>query len=100
MSSCHLLELASLLECFIAYIVCLVQYILMPFVDYFVVLAAADIILWRNKQMSGGILAGVTIIWLLFEWMGYHLLTCICHSLIFLLAVSFIWFNAASIVNR
>ncbi|XP_073113439.1 reticulon-like protein B1 [Elaeis guineensis] len=61
---------------------------------------AADIILWKSKQMSGSILAGVTIIWLLFEWMGYHLLTCICHSLIFLLAVSFIWFNAASIVNR
>nr|XP_010921231.1 reticulon-like protein B1 isoform X1 [Elaeis guineensis] len=61
---------------------------------------SADIILWRNKQMSGGILAGVTIIWLLFEWMGYHLLTFICHSLIFLLAVSFIWSNAASLVNR
>ncbi|XP_010938076.1 reticulon-like protein B4 [Elaeis guineensis] len=61
---------------------------------------SADIILWRNKQMSGGILAGVTVIWLLFEWMGYHLLTFICHSLIFLLAVSFIWSNAASFVNR
>jgi len=61
---------------------------------------SADIILWRNKQMSGGILAAVTVIWLLFEWMGYHLLTFICHSLIFLLAVSFIWSNAASFVNR
>ncbi|XP_038980389.1 reticulon-like protein B1 isoform X2 [Phoenix dactylifera] len=61
---------------------------------------SADIILWRNKQMSGSILSGVTIIWLLFEWMGYHLLTFICHSLIFLLVVSFIWSNAASFVNR
>ncbi|KAG1371453.1 reticulon-like protein B1 [Cocos nucifera] len=61
---------------------------------------SADIILWRNKHMSGGILAGVTVIWLLFEWMGYHLLTFICHSLIFLLALSFIWSIAASFVNR
>lgn len=61
---------------------------------------SADIILWRDRQISGSILAGVTVIWLLFEWMGYHLLTFICHSLIFLLAISFIWSNAASFVNR
>ncbi|WOL06828.1 reticulon-like protein B2 isoform X2 [Canna indica] len=61
---------------------------------------SADVILWRNKQMSGGILAGVTVIWLLFEWIGYHLLTFICHFLILSLAVSFIWSNASSFVNR
>ncbi|CAL9097764.1 unnamed protein product [Musa textilis] len=61
---------------------------------------SADIILWRNKQLSGSILAGVTVIWLLFEWIGYHLLTFICHSLIFSLAVCFVWSNAASFVNR
>ena len=63
-------------------------------------LSAADIILWRNKQQSGSILAGVTVIWLLFEWIGYHLLTFICHSLILLLAVSYLWSNAALFVNR
>lgn len=61
---------------------------------------SADILLWRNKQMSGSILAGVTVIWLLFEWMGYHLLTFICHSLIFSLAALFLWSNAASFLNR
>ncbi|URE00335.1 Reticulon-like protein [Musa troglodytarum] len=61
---------------------------------------SADIILWRNKQQSGSILAGVTVIWLLFEWIGYHLLTFICHSLILLLAVSYLWSNAALFVNR
>jgi len=66
----------------------------------FIVLAAADIILWRNKQMSGGIVAGVTVVWLLFEWMGYHLLTFICHALILVLGVLFLWSNAASLVNR
>ncbi|OAY71347.1 Reticulon-like protein B5 [Ananas comosus] len=60
----------------------------------------ADIILWRDKKTSGSILAGVTIIWILFEWLGYHLLTFICHSVIALLALSFIWSNAASFVNR
>ncbi|XP_042447081.1 reticulon-like protein B6 [Zingiber officinale] len=61
---------------------------------------SADIILWRNKQLSGSILAGVTVIWLLFEWIGYHLLTFICHSLILTLVVCFLWSSTASFVNR
>ncbi|XP_073101322.1 reticulon-like protein B6 isoform X3 [Elaeis guineensis] len=60
----------------------------------------ADIVLWRNKQMSASILAGVTVLWLLFECIGYHFLTFICHSLIFFLVVLFLWSNAASFVNR
>ncbi|WOK93663.1 reticulon-like protein B2 isoform X2 [Canna indica] len=60
----------------------------------------ADIILWRNKQLSGSMLAGFTVVWLLFEWIGYHLLTFICHSVIFLLGLCFLWSNAASFVNR
>ncbi|KAG0447663.1 hypothetical protein HPP92_028221 [Vanilla planifolia] len=61
---------------------------------------SADFILWRNKQISGSILAGVTVIWLLFEWMGYHLITFFCHFLIFALATLFLWSNAASFLNR
>ncbi|KAK8961707.1 Reticulon-like protein B5 [Platanthera guangdongensis] len=61
---------------------------------------SADIILWRNKHLSSAILAGVTLIWLLFEWVGYHLLTFICHSLILFLAALFLWSNAASFLNR
>ncbi|CAN6351464.1 unnamed protein product [Urochloa humidicola] len=61
---------------------------------------AADLVLWRNKQTSGSILAGVTVIWLLFEGIGYHLLTFLCHTLIVFLTVWFIWSNAASFVNR
>ncbi|KAA8543617.1 hypothetical protein F0562_021637 [Nyssa sinensis] len=34
---------------------------------------SADIILWRNKQISAGMLAGATVIWLLFEWIGSRL---------------------------
>ncbi|OEL20121.1 Reticulon-like protein B1 [Dichanthelium oligosanthes] len=61
---------------------------------------AADLVLWRNKQTSGSILAGVTVIWLLFEGIGYHLLTFLCHSLIVFLTIWFVWSNAASFVNR
>jgi hypothetical protein len=57
-------------------------------------------VLWRNKQTSGSILAGVTVIWLLFEGIGYHLLTFLCHTLIVFLTVWFVWSNAASFVNR
>ncbi|KAL5203509.1 hypothetical protein ABZP36_014461 [Zizania latifolia] len=61
---------------------------------------AADLVLWRDKQTSGSILAGVTVVWLLFEGIGYHLLTFCCHSLIVFLTVCFVWSNAASFINR
>eukprot|EP00262_Sarcandra_glabra_P000372 TRINITY_DN10438_c1_g1_i1.p1 TRINITY_DN10438_c1_g1~~TRINITY_DN10438_c1_g1_i1.p1 ORF type:complete len:252 (-),score=35.48 TRINITY_DN10438_c1_g1_i1:319-1074(-) len=60
----------------------------------------ADVILWRNKQISAGIVVGVTVLWLLFEWMGYHLLTLICHSLTFSLAILFLWSNASSFIHK
>nr|GME14803.1 reticulon-like protein B5 [Ipomoea batatas] len=61
---------------------------------------SADIMLWRNKQISAGALASATVIWLLFEWIGYHLLTFICHCLILLLAILFLWSNLSSFVNK
>ncbi|KAK9125831.1 hypothetical protein Scep_014677 [Stephania cephalantha] len=61
---------------------------------------SADIILWRDKQMSASILGSVTVIWLLFEWLGYHLLTFVCHSLILCLAVMFLWSNLSSFIHR
>ncbi|KAK4376152.1 hypothetical protein RND71_006829 [Anisodus tanguticus] len=60
----------------------------------------ADILLWRNKQISGGMLAGATVIWFLFECIGYHLLTLICHSLIVSLAFLFFWSNLSFFVNK
>uniref|UniRef100_A0A452XXG0 Reticulon-like protein n=1 Tax=Aegilops tauschii subsp. strangulata TaxID=200361 RepID=A0A452XXG0_AEGTS len=59
-----------------------------------------DLVMWRDKQKSGSILGGVTVIWLLFEGIGYHLLTFLCHLLIIFLTVSFVWSNAASFINR
>lgn len=61
---------------------------------------AADVVLWRNKVVSGGILAAVTVVWLLFEWMGYHMITFVCHVLILVIIALFVWSNVASFVNR
>ncbi|CAM8948255.1 hypothetical protein QQ045_017483 [Rhodiola kirilowii] len=60
----------------------------------------AEIFLWRNKKVSGGVLGGVTAIYVLFELIGYHLLTLLCHSLILVLAVLFLWSNASSFINK
>ncbi|KAH6765759.1 hypothetical protein C2S52_016742 [Perilla frutescens var. hirtella] len=60
----------------------------------------ADVILWRNKQMSAALLAGSTVIWLLFEWIGYHLIPFMCHFLILSLATLFLWSNLSFYVHK
>ncbi|KAK1397970.1 Reticulon-like protein B2 [Heracleum sosnowskyi] len=60
----------------------------------------ADVILWRNKQLSASMLAASTVIWLLFEWVGYHVLSFICNSLILSLAALFLWSNLSSFLNK
>ncbi|GJN06511.1 hypothetical protein PR202_ga24243 [Eleusine coracana subsp. coracana] len=60
----------------------------------------ADVFLWRNRNISAGVLGGATAIWILFELLGYHLLTFICHGLIFSLGVLFLWSNASSFINK
>lgn len=60
----------------------------------------ADVILWRNKQISASMLAAATVIWLLFEWIGYHVLTFVCHSLILTLAALFLWSNLSSFLSK
>lgn len=61
---------------------------------------SADIILWRNKQISASILAAFTVLWLLFEWLGYHLLTFICHALMLSLVLLFCWSYASRALNK
>ncbi|CAA0812955.1 Reticulon-like protein B5 [Striga hermonthica] len=60
----------------------------------------ADIFLWRDKKISAGVLGLATAIWVLFELVEYHLLTLVCHILILTLAVSFLWTNASSFINK
>uniref|UniRef100_A0A0D6R624 Reticulon-like protein n=1 Tax=Araucaria cunninghamii TaxID=56994 RepID=A0A0D6R624_ARACU len=60
----------------------------------------ADLVLWKNKQMSASVLVGATVLWVLFEGMEYHLLTFICHVLILSLAILFLWINSATFLKR
>lgn len=60
----------------------------------------ADVFLWRNKKISASVLGGATALWVLFELLEYHLLTLVCHILILVFAVLFLWSNASKIINR
>lgn len=60
----------------------------------------ADIFLWRNKKISAGVLGGATAAWILFELLEYHLLTLVCHLLILVLALLFLWSNASTFINK
>lgn len=62
--------------------------------------AAANVFLWRDKKISGGLLVGATAIWVLFELFEYHLLTLVCHGLILALAILFLWSNASSFIKK
>ncbi|XWS48497.1 hypothetical protein CRYUN_Cryun13aG0082700 [Craigia yunnanensis] len=60
----------------------------------------ADVVLWRNKKISGGVLGGATALWVLFEMLEYHLITLVCHILILSLAILFLWSNASNFINN
>ncbi|XP_020582970.1 reticulon-like protein B9 isoform X2 [Phalaenopsis equestris] len=60
----------------------------------------ADIVLWRNKHLSGPILIGVTVTWFLFEVVEYHFLTLLCQLLIAAMLLIFIWSNGAALLDR
>ncbi|KAF2290684.1 hypothetical protein GH714_014996 [Hevea brasiliensis] len=63
-------------------------------------LGAADVLLWRNKKISASVLSGATLIWVLFEWLNYHLLTLICLALVLGMLAQFVWTNASGLFNR
>ncbi|CAK9156713.1 unnamed protein product [Ilex paraguariensis] len=60
----------------------------------------ADVFLWRNKKISAAVLGGVTAIWFLFELLEYYLLTLVCHIVIVMLAILFLWSNASTFINK
>ncbi|XP_062110034.1 reticulon-like protein B14 [Humulus lupulus] len=60
----------------------------------------ADVLLWRNKQLSAAILAGLTFIWFLFEVAEFHLITLLCYILLFSMVAIFTCFRAAWLFNR
>lgn len=62
--------------------------------------AAADVLLWRNKKISVGVLASATAIWILFEWLNYNFLPLICFALVIGMLAQFVWTNASGLLNR
>ncbi|KAL9310583.1 Reticulon-like protein B3 [Arabidopsis thaliana] len=64
------------------------------------VFAAADIFLWRNKKVSGGVLGAATVSWILFELLEYNLLTLFGHISILALAVLFLWSSATTFIHK
>ncbi|OWM72900.1 reticulon-like protein B14 [Punica granatum] len=60
----------------------------------------ADVLLWKNKRVSGGLLMGATVIWFLFEVAEYHVVTLLCHIILAAMSFVFIWSNLAPLVQR
>ncbi|KAL7587526.1 reticulon-like protein B5 [Lactuca sativa] len=60
----------------------------------------ADILLWRDKKISIGVLGVATLIWALFELIEYHLLSLLCHTLILVLGIHFLWSNTFNLFYR
>ncbi|XP_064937311.1 reticulon-like protein B12 [Musa acuminata AAA Group] len=60
----------------------------------------ADVILWRRKDVTIGILVGALASWVVFEAAGYTLLSLVSNVLLLLICVLFAWAKAAGILNR
>lgn len=62
-------------------------------------LAAADMLLWKDRNLSAGLLAGATLVWCLFEVVEYSIVPLVCQIAILAMLVVFIWSNAAPLLN-
>ncbi|XP_031372238.1 reticulon-like protein B9 isoform X4 [Punica granatum] len=60
----------------------------------------ADLLLWRNINVSAALLAGTTLIWFMFEVVEYNFVTLVCHTSITAMLVMFIWRTVAEIFHR
>ncbi|KAK1281466.1 Reticulon-like protein B8 [Acorus calamus] len=61
---------------------------------------SADVLLWKNKKISMGVLSAATAIWVLFEWLEYQFLSLLCFGLGIGMIIQFLWSNASVLVNR
>ncbi|XP_068642013.1 reticulon-like protein B16 [Aristolochia californica] len=61
---------------------------------------AADVILWKQWQISFGIIAVATVGWLLFEWSGISFLSLCSDILLILVVIQFTQANGAALLNK
>ncbi|KAK9925820.1 hypothetical protein M0R45_023085 [Rubus argutus] len=57
----------------------------------------ADVLLWRNRNVSAALMGAMTVIWFLFEVVEYNFITLLCHASITTMLVIFIWRTGAEI---
>ncbi|MED6167343.1 hypothetical protein PIB30_001765 [Stylosanthes scabra] len=60
----------------------------------------ADLILWRQKNTTVGILLVTLAAWIVFERSGYTLLSLVSNVLLLLIVILFLWAKSAAILNR
>jgi len=60
----------------------------------------ADVMLWRRRNASVGILVGAAVAWILFEKSGYTLLSLLANVLLLLVTILFVWATAAALISR
>ncbi|KAJ7961304.1 Reticulon-like protein [Quillaja saponaria] len=60
----------------------------------------ADVILWKRKNLTLGILLVTLAAWVVFERSGYTLLSLVSSVLLLLAIILFLWAKSAAILNR
>ncbi|MCO5596414.1 hypothetical protein L7F22_050476 [Adiantum nelumboides] len=60
----------------------------------------ADMLLWRRPMLSAGILGGITLVYVVFEWLGCHVLSVLSTGALIILGALFLWSNIATFVKR
>ncbi|CAN4106090.1 unnamed protein product [Withania somnifera] len=60
----------------------------------------ADVVLWRRKDVTVGILVVTLFAWVVFEKSGYTLLSLVSSVFFLLLTILFLWAKSAAILNR
>jgi hypothetical protein len=63
-------------------------------------LSAADIILWKCRRATCGVIFGATIAWWLFEKSELSFLTICCDVLLILIVVQFMYVKLSSMLNK
>ncbi|XP_043718146.1 reticulon-like protein B12 [Telopea speciosissima] len=60
----------------------------------------ADVMLWRRKDVTLGILVVTLAAWVVFERSGYTLLSLVSSVFLLLISILFLWAKSAAILNR
>ncbi|KAI9080114.1 hypothetical protein K1719_032652 [Acacia pycnantha] len=60
----------------------------------------ADVILWRRKNLTVGILLVALAAWIVFERSGYTLLSLVSNVFLLLMVILYLWAKSAAILNR